>query len=251
MEGKMVAAQLRRGPRGPRWDRIQPAPLRRRRTPPDLRLGRHGAADRLPRQRPPEGAEGGAVRDLRRGAQAELKLTFSFVRLVLINGMELGDSKRGKVTLVTLGPTGTCHERAAIEYMRFQGVEDFDVEFIGDFFDGLERIRGKENAFLIQCSAHPKVHEVTERYWAEVFVVDTLISFAAAITCFTTGGASGGGLLRRRRGSHRSSPRSAAQGSRRFAARAPRHVRGPRRVARGARARRGGKRRGGRHGGGE
>jgi hypothetical protein len=89
--------------------------------------------------------------------------------------MELGDPMRGKVTLVTLGPTGTCHERAAIEYMRFQGVEDFDIEFIGDFFDGLERIRGKENAFLIQCSAHPKVHEVTERYWAEVFVVDTFI----------------------------------------------------------------------------
>jgi hypothetical protein len=89
--------------------------------------------------------------------------------------MEPGNSKRGKVTLVTLGPTGTCHERAAIEYMRFQGVEDFEIEFIGDFFDGLERIRGKENAFLIQCSAHPKVHEVTERYWAEVFVVDTFI----------------------------------------------------------------------------
>jgi hypothetical protein len=80
-----------------------------------------------------------------------------------------------KVTLVTLGPTGTCHERAAIEYMGFQGVEDFEIELIGDFFDGLERIRGKDNAFLIQCSAHPKVHEVTERYWAEVFVVDTFI----------------------------------------------------------------------------
>jgi hypothetical protein len=80
-----------------------------------------------------------------------------------------------KVTLVTLGPRGTCHERAAIEYMAFQGVEDFEVEFIGDFFDGLEKIRGKDNAFLIQCSAHPKVHEITERYWAEVFVVDTFI----------------------------------------------------------------------------
>ena len=86
-----------------------------------------------------------------------------------------GGEHRGKVTLVTLGPTGTCHERAAIEYMAFQGVEDFEIEFIGDFFDGLERIRGKDNAFLIQCSAHPKVHEVTERYWAEVFVVDTFI----------------------------------------------------------------------------
>jgi hypothetical protein len=79
------------------------------------------------------------------------------------------------VTLVTLGPTGTCHERAAIEYMAFQGVDDFEVEFIGDFLDGLELIRGKDNAFLVQCSAHPLVHKVTERYWSEVFVVDTFI----------------------------------------------------------------------------
>ncbi|MGH2938706.1 MAG: hypothetical protein ACRDPE_11375 [Solirubrobacterales bacterium] len=104
-----------------------------------------------------------------------IALTNQFVRLVLINGMGRGNDKRASVTLVTLGPTGTCHERAAIEYMAFQGVEDFEMEFIGDFFDGLERIRGKDNAFLIQCSAHPKVHEVTERYWAEVFVVDTFI----------------------------------------------------------------------------
>ena len=59
--------------------------------------------------------------------------------------------------------------------MRFQGVEDFEVEFIADFFDGLERIRGRENAFLIQCSAHPLVHEITERHWSEIFVVDTFI----------------------------------------------------------------------------
>ena len=80
-----------------------------------------------------------------------------------------------RVKLVTLGPEGTCHERAVRRYMAFQEVDDFDVEFIGDFLDGLERIRGRENAFLIQCSAHPKVHEVTERYWSEVFVVDTFI----------------------------------------------------------------------------
>jgi hypothetical protein len=77
--------------------------------------------------------------------------------------------------LVTLGPAGTCHERAARAYMDFQGVEDYEVEFIEDFFDGLERIRGREDAFLIQCSAHPLVHKVTERYWDEVFVVDTFI----------------------------------------------------------------------------
>jgi len=77
--------------------------------------------------------------------------------------------------LVTLGPTGTCHERATREYMRFQGAEDFEVDFIGDFFDGLEMIRGREDAFLVQCSAHPLVHKITEKYWSEVFVVDTFI----------------------------------------------------------------------------
>ena len=77
--------------------------------------------------------------------------------------------------VVTLGPAGTCHERAVLRYLGFQGVEVFEIEFISDFLDGLERIRGRANAFLVQCSAHPKVHEVTERYWREVFVVDTFI----------------------------------------------------------------------------
>ncbi|TMK58221.1 MAG: hypothetical protein E6G51_03715 [Actinobacteria bacterium] len=79
------------------------------------------------------------------------------------------------ITIVTLGPEGTCHERAVRRYMEFQGVADFEIEYIADFLDGLERIRGREDAFLVQCSAHPKVHEVTERYWKEVFVVDTFI----------------------------------------------------------------------------
>lgn len=77
--------------------------------------------------------------------------------------------------LVTLGPAGTCHERATRAYMEFQGVENFEVEFIEDFFEGLEMVRGDEGAFLVQCSAHPLVHKVTERYWDEVFVVDTFI----------------------------------------------------------------------------
>lgn len=81
----------------------------------------------------------------------------------------------GKVEFVTLGPEGTCHERAVTEYAAFQGIEDFGIEFITDFFVGLERIRGREDAFLVQCSAHPLVHKITEKYWTEVFVVDTFI----------------------------------------------------------------------------
>lgn len=79
------------------------------------------------------------------------------------------------IKLITLGPQGTCHERACQEYLAFQGISEYEIEFIGDFLDGLERVRGEANSFLVQCSAHPAVHEVTERYWREIFVVDTFI----------------------------------------------------------------------------
>jgi hypothetical protein len=59
--------------------------------------------------------------------------------------------------------------------MAFQGIDDFEIEFISDFLEGLEQVRGRSDTFLVQCSAHPRVHEVTERYWREVFVVDTFI----------------------------------------------------------------------------
>jgi hypothetical protein len=83
--------------------------------------------------------------------------------------------RQGKVTMITLGPGGTCHERAVAAYMRFQGIEDYGMEFITDFFVGLEMLRETPSAFLVQCSAHPKVHEITEKYWTEIFVVDTFI----------------------------------------------------------------------------
>jgi len=79
------------------------------------------------------------------------------------------------VTFITLGPTGTCHERAVNRYARFQGIEDYGIELITDFFVGLEMLRETPGAFLVQCSAHPKVHEITEKYWTEVWVVDTFI----------------------------------------------------------------------------
>jgi len=81
----------------------------------------------------------------------------------------------GKVTIVTLGTEGTCHERAVQNYMRFQGVEAYEIELITDFFVGLEMVRERPGSFLVQCTAHPKVHEITEKYWTEIFVVDTFI----------------------------------------------------------------------------
>jgi hypothetical protein len=86
-----------------------------------------------------------------------------------------GGETGGRVTVITLGPRGTCHERAVQRYMKFQGVEDYGIVLITDFFVGLDLLRETPNAFLVQCSAHPKVHEITEKYWTEVFVVDTFI----------------------------------------------------------------------------
>ena len=86
---------------------------------------------------------------------------------------ETGDPR--EIALITLGPAGTCHERAVNAYMGFQGIERFRVDFVEDFFVGLEAIRGREDTFLVQCSAHPLVHEITEKHWDEVFVVDTFI----------------------------------------------------------------------------
>ncbi|HWM55736.1 MAG TPA: hypothetical protein VNO20_10150 [Solirubrobacterales bacterium] len=89
--------------------------------------------------------------------------------------MEASEARSDKVTVITLGPEGTCHERAVQRYLEFQGVEDYEIVLITDFFDGLEILRETPGAFLVQCSAHPKVHEITEKYWTEIFVVDTFI----------------------------------------------------------------------------
>src|ERR1700709_1688879 len=85
------------------------------------------------------------------------------------------EAQKQPVTFVTLGPEGACPERAVGRSAEFQAVDDFRFEFITDFFDGLELIRGRDDAFLVQCSAHPLVHKITEKYWTEVFVVDTFI----------------------------------------------------------------------------
>ncbi len=78
-------------------------------------------------------------------------------------------------TFLTLGPAGTCHENALLRYLEFQGLKDARVELVSDFGEGLERVHDEPNSFLVQCSAHPDVHVVTERYRQEVFVVDTFI----------------------------------------------------------------------------
>ncbi len=88
----------------------------------------------------------------------------------------MADEAHGeRVTLVTLGPEGTCHERATRRYTEFQGIDDYEIVLTTDLFAGLETVRETPGAFLVQCSAHPKVHEITETHWTEVFVVDTFI----------------------------------------------------------------------------
>jgi hypothetical protein len=76
---------------------------------------------------------------------------------------------------VTLGPSGTCHENALARYLAFQGITDYELVLVEDLLGGLELVREDARTYLLQCSAHPQVHLVTERYHGEVFVIDTFI----------------------------------------------------------------------------
>jgi hypothetical protein len=78
-------------------------------------------------------------------------------------------------TFITLGPTGTCHEAALRRYLEFQGLADARIVLVEDLLGAIDRVRDSEDTFLVQCSAHVQVHLVTERYFREVFVVDTFI----------------------------------------------------------------------------
>jgi hypothetical protein len=78
-------------------------------------------------------------------------------------------------TFITLGPSGTCHENALLHYLDFQGIDEFELELVEDLLGAVDRVRREPSTFLVQCSAHVQVHLVTERYYKEVFVIDTFL----------------------------------------------------------------------------
>ncbi|HEX5796769.1 MAG TPA: hypothetical protein VFX86_00075 [Candidatus Saccharimonadales bacterium] len=80
-------------------------------------------------------------------------------------------------TFVTLGPSGTDHERATRHFIDFQGLPaETKIEHIRDFaVEGVEKVREDPSSFLVQCSAHPDVDLVTERYPQEVVVLDEFL----------------------------------------------------------------------------
>lgn len=75
----------------------------------------------------------------------------------------------------TLGPEGTCHENAVKSYLLYHSLNESTILLINDFFDGLEMLRHGQADYLVQCSAHPNVHLITEKYFEEIFVADTFI----------------------------------------------------------------------------
>jgi hypothetical protein len=78
-------------------------------------------------------------------------------------------------TFITLGPSGTCHENALQRYLDFQGLPDAEIVLVEDLLGAIEQVRSRPDTYLVQCSAHVQVHLVTERYYEEVFVVDTFL----------------------------------------------------------------------------
>jgi hypothetical protein len=80
-----------------------------------------------------------------------------------------------QLVFATLGPSGTCHELATNAYIKFQGVPNSKIELFDDLSQALEVLRNSKADFLIQNSAHPKVYELTEKYFREVFVIDSFL----------------------------------------------------------------------------
>lgn len=78
-------------------------------------------------------------------------------------------------TFITLGPSGTCHENALRHYLDFQGLTDYEIDLVSELLPAIDRVRDEPHTYLMQCSAHLHVHLVTERYYQEVFVMDTFI----------------------------------------------------------------------------
>lgn len=76
---------------------------------------------------------------------------------------------------LTLGPEGSCHDNAVKHYCQFHDFKNAEIQYTSDFHQGLEMLRYDQVDFLIQCSAHPQVHLITEKYFKEVFILDSFI----------------------------------------------------------------------------
>jgi hypothetical protein len=77
---------------------------------------------------------------------------------------------------MTMGPTGSCSEAAVEAYLAFQGIREIStITFTTDFLAGIDGLAAGEVDFVIQCSAHPTVHLVTERHFRTTPVVDTFV----------------------------------------------------------------------------
>lgn len=86
-----------------------------------------------------------------------------------------GSAESARPTFITLGPSGTCHENALRHYLDFQGLSDYEIDLVPELLPAIDRVRSTPDTYLVQCSAHLHVHLVTERYYQEVFVMDTFI----------------------------------------------------------------------------
>jgi len=80
-----------------------------------------------------------------------------------------------QLIFATLGPSGTCHEMATQAYIEFQALPNTKVELFHDLLEALELLHDSKVDFIIQNSAHPKVYELTEKYFREVFVIDSFL----------------------------------------------------------------------------
>jgi len=78
--------------------------------------------------------------------------------------------------VLTLGPSGSCHEAAVSHYLTANGLSGrSEILFTFDLVAGMDDLASGAVDLLVQCSAHPQVHLATERHHRQTPVVDTFI----------------------------------------------------------------------------
>ena len=65
--------------------------------------------------------------------------------------------------------------RWLLKYIEFQALPNTKVELFDNLLEALELLHDGKVDFIIQKVCHPKVYELTEKYFREVFVIDSFL----------------------------------------------------------------------------
>jgi len=89
------------------------------------------------------------------------------------------------VRIATLGPSGTNHELVTRRYLKYQGIEKFEIRLVSSFTDAIEMIQVGEVDFILQCAVHPETPQTLGENFRSVFAIDCFITDSRELAVLT------------------------------------------------------------------